>query len=525
MRSSPKQQQQQQQQQQQSNSNNYESEGYFDLSDSFSGEGTGDSATKRSLPDNNNERDSGVADEQLHRRSYESSDSSGPGDSLVPAAPPKTPLSKTEESIEDCDIYDIPPAYPRHSFSSDSGAIYDCPPARRGSQPIDTFNDMDIYKTVPPPRPTKTSISSLDFPVAPLKNGALSFDTQEATDSDIYDVPPVLREPPASQQVYDTPPVNFHKGEVLSQSTDNLAKTFQNISFRNSIGAHSITSESGDLYDIPGSPVNVNDTGNFIMPSTQDFGPTSPPLDMAPPRPPKPAHMQGPVTPPPSFDDTYDIPPNLQSASMNAVDLTNRLSQEIQGQKCEDSPPTWSNTHSWQDNKKPSSIRYINTKRDPNPSSGNNGMPANPHLPPRTNSLDGPIPAPDPDSYINVRNERYVFAPNNLPPPSQSCYTPMQGSSANSTNFEFSEETYMAMEGSVDGGGGMVDSYTFMSSPSAGSTSPMIRSQSVSSRNSQGELPPPAPMRRTMSTSSRNSQGEAPPPVNRNSKPDRRQGE
>ena len=485
-------------------------DGYFELSDSVTGEGVtstdGSRNLAKSLPVSSiSGRDSGVAtsDEPIDRQSFDSSGSSLPSDS-APPPPPKTPITKTGDrtsTIEESgnDIYDTPPVHTRHSFVNDSGAIYDCPPVgRRPSQPI---NDTeDLYKQVPPPRP---SITSLDYPLSPMNNGSVF----EQETSDIYDVPPVNRELP-SQSVYDTPPVNFHKTEEMSQSTDNLAKKFQDISIRNSMGTNSVNSDTFDLYDIPSSPTSTNDLS--------DHGPISPPMDMAPPRPPKPAHMQNldPTTPPPSFDDTYNVPPNFQEMpQMNAADLQQRLSQEI---NAAEAPPTWNHSgHKWVDNSNAFKPRYINTKRTEVQTAS--GMPVN-LMRNNRSSLDGQIPAPSPDSYVNVRNERYVFSPKQNV---QSCYLPMQGSSAsNNTSFEFNEETYMAMQGSIDG---TADSYTFMQSPSGVSDMPppiVPRSKSVSSRNSQGEFPPPIP--RSMSTSSRNSQGEMPPPVNRNSKPDRR---
>ena len=502
-------------------------DGYFELSDSVTGPDgrtTTDGVLGKGLPASSiSGRDSGVAtlDEPIDRGSFGSSGSSLPSES-APPPPPKT-LTNRRTSLEGPnDIYDTPPVHQshRHSFTNDSGAIYDCPPGlkRRPSQPVEEIDETEaLYKQVPA-APRRSVTSSLDYPLSPMKNG---FEPQDTGSGDIYDVPPVMRELP--KQVYDTPPGLVVKHEELSQSTDNLAKTFQNISFRNSMGTNSITSESFDLYDIPGSQSSsLNDSGQFTSSmSSRDRGPVSPPMDAAPPRPPKPSHMQNldPTTPPPSFDDTYNIPLNLQPQShVSAADLTKRLSQEVQGQTSDnyETPPMWSHTgHMFMESQTTNKPRYINTKRTE--STNSSGMPIN-SLRSR-GSLDGAIPAPSPDSYVNVRNERYTFSPKQSV---QSCYLPMQGGTVGScSNFEFTDEPYMPMEGSIDG---MADSYTFMQSPSAFSETPppiVPRSKSVSSRNSQGEFPPPIP--RSLSTSSRNSQGEIPPPVNRSSKPiDRR---
>ncbi|XP_041453572.1 GRB2-associated-binding protein 1-like isoform X1 [Lytechinus variegatus] len=466
-----------------------------------------------------------------------STSSSAPSDS-APSPPNSRPTSQVEGAVTD-DIYDVPPvrqsddAPPvplrpaatleesiykvvppskdptsyrcesqlssassnRGSFSNSddlgSGQTYDLVPSfndRRSSgfESVESNGPQSNYET-PPPRPPPPVTEDI-YQVPPSRP---SLDAE--TDC-LYDVPPMS---PQIDNTYDMLPSPMQKTPLqnipshlkspsqISTSTDNLARSFEEISQQNA----NQSLLNGDLehstYDpVPAMDLNASIGSNCSYGSVfKDLGPSTSAME-APPRPAKPQSMC-PSTPPPSIDEKY-VAPAQPNHRFSPSEMRRRLTS-IETK----SPPSMANhhQHKWMDQVVPPP-GYINTKRS---GTANPGMA-------RPNSSFNPR------GYIPMRSNtvscgsRSTFPANGFqngqqPPPGS--YMAMQGSSESPKSglgAPISEESYMHMQSQNEGN---PDMYTLMINNSAPaiprrpprpSTSSII---SVSSTASGDSLPPP----------------------------------
>ena len=378
---------------------------------------TGNDATpSANLPPKVNGRDSQPQASPPGKAKWDtmsSNSSSAPSDS-APSPPPSRP-----ESQIDKDIYDIPPVRqavgappvperPSHTLPNDEDSPYKLVPGakdpmstkferqiskqgNRGS--FSNSDDMttgvyDIvpppgdrssvlaeeadgpqanYDVVPPPRPPPLTATTEDLYQVPPKRAL------DSTSEGMYDVPP--SPPPIPDETYDivprpterTPlqsvPSRLKASDSISKSTDDLARSFEEISQHN---AHqSVT--NGDLehstYDpIPALDLNASIGSNSSFSVFADHGASSTGMDV-PPRPAKPSSLGPcPSTPPPSVEDSYMPQP---SHNMPHQDLMRKLSNIDTGGSPHRNgqPPSIGSHHMWleQPIQPPS---YANTKRN-----------------------------------------------------------------------------------------------------------------------------------------------------------------
>ncbi|XP_022099573.1 GRB2-associated-binding protein 1-like [Acanthaster planci] len=435
------------------------------------------------------------------RRSRTSS--SGSNSSIPSENAPLPPPSETNPAM--MENYDIPPALQRLSGGS-MQPMYDIPPALLRREP--SFqNQDDIYKSVPVPR-------RADLNTVPDEQNQLNGNAH-----DLYSVPPSHRGEAGG--LYDVPPAHSlikNQNKEMSSSTDKLAQDFQQISVRNSRGAYD--DAALDLYSVPPSR---NTSDPFASPDSGSQTSATPPprppkLNHAsatnietqamptPPRPPKPQHLR-PSTPPPSFDDTYAVPPS-HSRPVPSQELIGRLIEA----PIYSVPPSANlevrpapSGHQWLDSKVPtpggSDYRYINTSKSANRQS----------VPPKSASfIHQPVAPPPrqlPRSATIDLDSRYIPSP----VAQQESYLSMDGSSDSSSVFQYpASSAYMAMEGTNSNGGPRLDG----------------RSLSESQPETYATMNPGVPLqRRSMPIVAHRhtfSGGERPPPIDRSLKPDRK---
>ncbi|XP_072171223.1 uncharacterized protein [Diadema setosum] len=523
---------------------------------------TGDNpSSNHQLPPKVNGQVSAALQAQQHQKKWDtlsSTSSSAPSDT-APSPPESRPVSQVEGGM---DIYDVPltqtsdappvPQRPRteesiykvvpgtkdpmsykfdrqissagsrgsFSNSDDTGgnSSYDFVrgSSERNSGMMFESTESDVMESnydAPPPRPPPPPTTDEIYQVPPVRG---SVDPQQ---ENTYDIPPMS---PPIESTYDvlpsplqkTPkqpiPSHLRPSEPLSKSTDDLARSFEEISQNN---AHQ-SFANGDLehstYDpVPAMDLNASIGSNSSFSMFRDMGPASDAME-APPRPAKPSYMCTP-TPPPSVDETYSIP-TQSNHHISPQEVRRRLgSMELNSgstppQKNSPLPPTMGGQHKWLEQHIP--VGYINTKR----SSSSIAARPNSHMPPgrgylamRSNTLaGGRVASGVPLGFQN-------------------------GQSASPVGQQQQPGSYMAMQGSSESPkmglplGGAITEDCYMPMQSQNEASPdmytNMNSQVPSAAPAVPRRPPRPSTSSTISISSTTSGDSVPPPIDRRNKP------
>ena len=404
-----------------------------------------------------------------------SSSSSAPSDS-APSPPDSRPTSQIDGGIM-VDIYDFPPVritedappVPVRPSGTTEESVYKVVPAskdptsfkfdrqissassNRGSfsnsdelvtgQTYDTvpsFNDrrssgfesvegnvpQSNYE-VPPPRPPPPVTEDI-YQVPPSR---LSLEAETDT---LYDIPPTSPQIDSTYDLLPSPmqktpmqkiPSHLKNTEQISKSTDNLAKSFEEISQQNANQSFTNGDLEHSTYDpVPAMDLNASIGSNSSFGSVfKDLGPSSTAME-APPRPAKPLTMC-PSTPPSSVDETYvaPMPPNHRFSP-------NEMRRRLTSIETKNPPSMGNHQHMWMDQVIQPPVKYVNTKR-----AGT------------ANAMARPNSSFNPKGYIPMRS-------NTVSAGSRATFPAMgfQNGQSGTMNGQPPPGSYMAMQGKVD---------------------------------------------------------------------------
>ncbi|PIK50393.1 putative GRB2-associated-binding protein 1 isoform X2 [Apostichopus japonicus] len=338
--------------------------------------------------------------------------------------------------------------------------------------PARTLVPQSNYDFVPPPRrPSMEPEMESVYDVPPVKQQLVKPMVPERTypASCIYDIPSALTN---DESIYDIPPgpmpvepppglddAFVSKPLPASDSTDELAKSLEQISMRNAEKNFAEEQTQDSIYDVPP-----------VLRKENPFSPSRPPVSSpqnAPPRPPKPPNLEGPpldrgpLNPPidfadEGFDDTYVGSPGVND--------TSGLSNGHSAAGHQPAPQG----HHWLNHTVPTPRKYLNV-RDSSSSKPSSVPTSHPH------------PMPSPTGYLL-----------------------MQGPNSPSNVFQYPDENYMTMEGSPEQAKRGPELYTAMN----GNQPPPLPRMSTTS--------PVA-----VFSEEREEKEIFPPPVDRSSKPGR----